>query len=376
MIDTIELTRDLIAFDTTNPPGREATCAAFLASLLEASEFDVRRHEFGSDRMNLVASWPGEDPDLLPLVLTGHLDTVPLGRAPWSADPFAGDIKDGLIYGRGASDMKAGVAAMVASAVHCREKMKQVRRGVTLVFTSGEETGCAGALELVADSAHALAAASAMIVGEPTGNRISTGHKGCLAVKVTAKGTTAHSSMPHKGNNAIYRAARAVGQVEGYGFQEDPDPLLGLPTINVGMMSGGMNYNSVPDTAEFTIDVRTIPAMNHAGVEAGLKGMLGNDLVVERFVDMPAIRTAASDPFAEFAFATSARVLGPEADQAPLGIPFFSDASVLTPSLGCPTLILGPGEPELAHQTDEYCRIDRLLAAVDLYEALIVGWCG
>lgn len=375
MIDAVELTRDLIAFDTTNPPGREATCAAFLATLLEASDFGVRRYEFGSDRMNLVAGWPGEDADRPPLVLTGHLDTVPLGKTPWSVDPFAGDVKDGFMYGRGASDMKAGVAAMVASAVRRKEKMKRTRRGVTLVFTSGEETGCAGALELAADAAHTLGAASAMIVGEPTGNRISTGHKGCLAVKVTAKGTTAHSSMPHTGNNAIYRAARAVGHVEGYSFQENPDPLLGLPTINVGMMNGGMNYNSVPDTAEFTIDVRTIPAMEHANVEAELKGMLGNDLIVERFVDMPAIRTIASHPFVEFAFATSARVLGPEAEQGPLGIPFFSDASVLTPSLGCPTLILGPGEPELAHQTDEYCRIDRVLAAVDLYEALIAGWC-
>ena len=253
MIDAVELTRDLIAFDTTNPPGKEAVCAAFVATLLEGAGFSVQTYPFDTDRTNLVARWTGEDADAPPLVMTGHLDTVPLGMTPWSVDPFAGDIKDGLLYGRGASDMKAGVAAMIASAVHQMESAGRMRRGLTLIFTSGEETGCAGALRLLKDGGSELGQASAMIVGEPTGNRISTGHKGCLAVKVGAKGVTAHSSMPHKGVNAIYGAARAVSRVERHSFHETPHLLLGLPTINVGMIRGGMNYNSVPDAAEFTV---------------------------------------------------------------------------------------------------------------------------
>lgn len=375
MIDAIELTRDLIAYDTTNPPGREAACAALVATLLEGSGFRVQAYPFDADRTNLVARCAGEDADAPPLIMTGHLDTVPLGMAPWSVDPFAGEIKDGLIYGRGASDMKAGVASMIAAAARRLKRVGRMRRGLTLIFTSGEETGCAGALRLLQDGGSELGQASAMIVGEPTGNRISTGHKGCLAVRVAAKGVTAHSSMPHKGVNAIYHAARAVGRVEDHCFRETPHSLLGLPSINVGMIKGGMNYNSVPDAADFTVDVRTTPNMDHGEVEAELREILGGEMHIERFVDMPAINTATSDPFAQFAFETMAGILGPDADRAPLGIPFFSDASVLTPSFGCPTLILGPGEPELAHQTDEYCRVDRILAAVDLYEALIAGWC-
>jgi len=375
MIDAIELTRDLIAFDTTNPPGREAVCAAYVAALLEAAGFNVQTYPFDGDRMNLVARWVGGDGDSPPLVMTGHLDTVPLGMTPWSVDPFAGDIKDGLIYGRGASDMKAGVAAMIAAAVWRLKSVGRMRRGLTLIFTSGEETGCAGALRLLKDGGSELGRASAMIVGEPTSNRISTGHKGCLAVTVAAKGVTAHSSMPHKGVNAIYHAARAIGRVERHGFHETPHALLGLPSINVGIINGGMNYNSVPDAAEFTVDVRTTPTMDHSKVEAELRQVLGSEMHIERFVDMPAVNTATSNPFTEFAFETTARIFGRAADPQPLGIPFFSDASVFTPSFGCPTLIIGPGEPELAHQTDEYCRLDRILEAVDLYEALIAGWC-
>ncbi|KRB52668.1 M20 family metallopeptidase [Phenylobacterium sp. Root700] len=375
-MDAVELTRALIGYNTTNPPGREASCVLFVAGLLEAGGFAVEVQHFESDRANLIARWPGADADAAPLVLTGHVDTVPLGVAPWSVDPFEGPIQNGKLYGRGASDMKSGVAAMVVAALRHTSSGPRLRRGLTLIFTSGEETGCAGALRLLEPGAPDLGPASAMIVGEPTGNRISTGHKGCMAVRVHTAGVTAHSSMPHKGTNAIYRAAHGVSVIERHHLVADSDPLLGSPTINVGMIQGGMNYNSVPDAAEFTVDVRTTPAMVHDQLQASLHLALGADVSLERFVDMPPVRTDEADPFVRMAFAVSNQVLGRDANPTPLGIPFFSDASVLTPKLGCPTIILGPGEPDMAHQTDEYCRVDRLLAAVELYEAMIEAWCG
>jgi succinyl-diaminopimelate desuccinylase len=376
LTDVVELTRALLAFDTTNPPGREADCAAFVARHLETLGLDVEVQTFDDERANVVARWPGEDADARPLMLAGHLDTVPLGMAPWSVNPFAGEIREGRLYGRGVSDMKAGVAAMIAAVARTTLGGRRLRRGLTVIFTSGEETGCAGALRLLDPGAPPLGLASAMIVGEPTANRISTGHKGCVAVHARAGGVTAHSSMPQRGTNAIYRAAQAVGRVERHSFETAPDALLGAPTINVGMIRGGLNYNSVPDEATFTVDVRTTPGMDHDAVQRDLAQVLGEAVSLKRFVDMPPVFTAADEPFVELAFEISKKVLGDGANLKPLGIPFFSDASVLTPQLGCPTVILGPGEPDLAHQTDEYCRIDRLLAAVDLYEALISAWCG
>jgi succinyl-diaminopimelate desuccinylase len=375
MIDAIDLTRRLIGFDTANPPGREGRCATFLAEVLESAGFEVQVQSFADDRANLVASLPGRDSARGALVLTGHLDTVPLGASDWTVDPFGGEIAGGLIHGRGASDMKAGVGAMVAAAARRAASGIRLRRGLTLIFTSGEETGCAGALQLLHPEAPALGSASAMIVGEPTANRISTGHKGCLALTVRARGVTAHSSMPQLGVNAIYAAARAIGRIEHHRLAHQPDALLGSPSLNVGTISGGMNYNSVPDAAEFTLDVRTIPAMDHDALEEDLRRALGSEVSTQRLVDMPAVGTARDDPFVQFVFATSARILGPDSASEPIGLPFFSDASVLTPRFACPTVILGPGEPSMAHQTDESCRLDRLLEAVELYDALIAGWC-
>lgn len=373
MMDIIDLTRKLIAFDTTNPPGREAECGEFIASLLGNMGFSVQRYPFDDNRLNLTAALPGRDVDLPPLVLTGHIDTVPLGAAPWSVDPFAGVIKDGRLYGRGVSDMKAGVAAMIVAASRIAKQAGALHRGLILVFTSGEETGCAGALQLAA--AGVLGRASAMIVGEPTGNRISTGHKGCMAVRARAAGITAHSSMPDKGVNAIYAAARAILRAESYQLDRQQDPLLGEPTINVGMISGGLNYNSVPDAAEFTVDVRSTAQMNHDAIQAGLADVLGHDIELERFVDMPPVSTAESDSFIRLAQGVLREVCGADTDVTPVGIPFFSDASVFHPHYGCPTLILGPGEPGMAHQTDEYCFVEKMHTSVELYMGIASKWC-
>jgi len=141
--DPVELTRTLVAFDTINPPGNERPCAEYLGKLLDAAGFAVSYHEFDDTRTSLVARIGGSN-DVPPLCFTGHIDTVPLGAAPWSVDPFAGEISDGKLYGRGTSDMKSGVAAFV---VACTQLADDLARGpgVVLVITAGEETGCEGA---------------------------------------------------------------------------------------------------------------------------------------------------------------------------------------------------------------------------------------
>ncbi|MGY4395525.1 succinyl-diaminopimelate desuccinylase [Sphingomonas sp. UYAg733] len=372
MIDPIALTKSLLAFDTTNPPGREGECGRFLARELEALGFAIETQSFGEDRLNIVARLAGSDAAAAQLVLTGHIDTVPLGDTQWSVDPFAGEMHEGRLYGRGVTDMKAGVAAMVAAA----SRFLGPRRppsGLTLIFTSGEETGCAGALAFAEEKLTALGKASALLVGEPTGNRISTAHKGCVALRAKARGVTAHSSMPEMGRNAVVAAAGALLRVSEY-VPSGLDPLLGSPSLNIGMFHGGMNYNSVPDSAEFTVDVRTVPGMAHDDVEAALAAILGEEIDRARFVDMPPVTT---DPQSEFALTVAdavRSVMGEAADLTPLGTPFFSDASVFQPRLRCPTIILGPGEPSLAHQTDEWCYESNIRAAADIYTAIIDRW--
>jgi succinyl-diaminopimelate desuccinylase len=376
MIDPVKYTQDLVRFDTTNPPGREKECVEFAARTLEGAGYKIDRQIFQGDRMNVVARLDGSDSDLLPLVMTGHLDTVPLGQAPWKYDPFGGDIIDGKLYGRGSSDMKAGVAAMLVAALRmaCRESGRP-RRALHLILTSGEETGCAGALHLVDHSKNLLGRASGLIVGEPTANAVSIAHKGALFMSAKLEGVTAHSSQPELGDNAIYKAARAISKVEEYGFNRPPHPLLGSPTINVGMINGGMNVNSVPDRAEFTIDIRTNASVSHEEFFDDLKNYLGEGVALSTFTNMPAISTLPDDPLTLLAMETCRSVLGKGAVKAPSGLPFFTDASALQPELKCPTLILGPGEPPTMHQTDEYCVVQRIGEAAEIYHRIAEEWC-
>lgn len=373
MLDCVLLARDLIRFNTTNPPGDEADCAAFVVDVLKQSDVAAEIVRFGERRANVLARIEGRTADVAPLVLTGHLDTVPLGAAPWTKAPLEGEIVDGRLFGRGASDMKGGVAAMLTAFV--RAARAPQARGVTLLLTGGEEVGCQGAVHLKAACEDKLGEASAMLVGEPTNNQAVPGHKGALFMHATTKGVTAHSSMPERGDNAIYKAARAVTKVEDYRFGGHGDVFMGPPTINVGMISGGMNANSVPDRATFTIDVRSGPSTKHADIMSDLSERLGRDVALTPFIDMPPVFTQRADPFVEIVDRACKAVLGEGATLGTEAIPFFSDASVFQPHYQCPTVILGPGERDQAHKTDEFCLVERITQAEAIYLGVIEAWC-
>jgi succinyl-diaminopimelate desuccinylase len=182
-----------------------------LAGLLAGAGFAAELVPFGEGRAQLLARIGGKA-DRLPLGFTGHLDTVPLGAQPWSVDPFAAEIADGKLYGRGSSDMKAGVAAFVTACLALADRLAATP-GVLLVITASEETGCSGAEALVAAGSR-LGRVGALVVAEPTGNRPLVGHKGALWLEAETKGVTAHGSMPEKGVNAVYKAARAVAALQ------------------------------------------------------------------------------------------------------------------------------------------------------------------
>jgi succinyl-diaminopimelate desuccinylase len=342
-----------------------------LANDLEAHGFTIRLHRFGDHRFNLVASWGGSDSEALPLVLSGHLDTVPLGNASWTKAAFGGEIANGRMFGRGVSDMKAGVAAMTVAAKTAAERGTP-RRGFCLVFTGGEETGCEGAIAL--KNSGLLEGASGIIIGEPTANRLALGHKGCLCMKARVSGVTAHSSMPHLGRNAIYSAAEAVLKARDIDVS-GPESPLGTATVNVGTFLGGLNFNSVPDAAEFTCDIRSNDTVTHDELHARLFDQLGTDVSLERLIDMPALLAPEGDPFVEMVGHVLEAVCGRGGGEPRPPLPFFTDGSILAPTMAAPAVILGPGEPECAHQTDEWCETARIEQAVSIYSAIIARWC-
>lgn len=366
----VELTRELIRIRTINPPGDEEACARRIGALLEEGGFRVRYHPYAEGRASLVAEI-GSASERPPLCLTGHLDTVPLGAAPWSMDPFAGDIRNGRLYGRGTSDMKSGVAAATVAALRLAPHLSRTA-GVVLVLTAGEETGCEGAFRLCRDQA--LGRAGAVVVAEPTANYPFVGHKGALWLKARTRGVTVHGSMPEKGVNAVYKAARAVTALEAFRFDAPAHGLMGPATLNVGTIRGGLNINSVPDLAEIAVDIRTVPTVEHGALMKTLSARLGPDVELEPIIDLGAVYTDPGHPWIQSVFDVMAPLLGER--PAPRTATYFTDAAALNRAYGNPpTVILGPGEPHMAHQTDEYCVVDRIDQAAAAYEEIIRRWC-
>jgi succinyl-diaminopimelate desuccinylase len=370
-IDPRALTRELLAFNTINPPGMERACAQHLGKILEGAGYKVEAHDFAEGRTSLIATIGG-DPDRPPICFTGHMDVVPLGAAKWSRDPFAGETDGDRVYGRGSTDMKGGIAAFIAAAVELAPHLAR-GPGAVLVITAGEEIGCEGAKYLA--DAKLLDRAGAIVIAEPTANYPYVGHKGLAWFEIETRGVTAHGSMPDVGDNAIVKMARVIGDLEGFRFPVESHPVMGKPTLNVGTIRGGLNTNSVPDEAHITVDTRTVPGIDHAHLCGSLENLLApRGAHVRKIVDVPALYTEPQEEWVQHVYEVCAPFLGER--PSPRTITFSTDGTDLKRGFGgsVPAVVLGPGEPSLAHQTDEWCSMGRIEQSVEVFRTLMKDW--
>lgn len=369
-IDVIEMTQRLVRIQSVNPGEGARTVAQALAEPLDSAGFRLSWKETSGKGVNLVAVLPGEG-GRLPICLSGHMDTVPLGELPWTVDPFGGEIRGDTLYGRGASDMKSGLASITAAAIDLCS-LPHRASDLILIFTAGEETGCEGAKDL-AKSGLLPAKAGALVVGEPTDCRPLFGHKGALWLRADFFGRSAHGSMPEAGDNAIYKAARAALVLEDFLAAYPPDPQLGNSTVNVGTIGGGGKVNMVPDAAFLEIDLRTTPGLDHDVLENSIQESLGPTARLTRLLDGPSVLTPRDDPWFVSALDVLKRLRG--SSRTPGAASYFTDASILYTALGCPpTLIYGPGAAGQAHQTDEHCHIPAIQEAREAYAAIAGQW--
>src|ERR1051325_4120075 len=326
--DAVSLTRSLLSFDTINPPGREADCARQAGALLGEMGFSVAYHEYQPGRTSVVARAGGSDAKA-PLCLTGHLDTVALGARAWSKDPFSGETDGDRLYGRGSSDMKAGVAAIILAARSFAARLAGTP-GITIVLTAAEEGGCLGSQHLAATQL--LGKAGALVVGEPTENYPYVGHKGSIKFHASFKGVSAHGSMPNLGVNAIYKAAHAVSALESFEFGAKAHPVMGGPTMNVGTMAGGSGVNMVPDTATIGVDIRTVPGMDHGALLERLRGVLGADAQMDVFSNLPPVWTSPQAEWVERVYQICRKHLGKRPE--PRTATYMTDAANLLRAYG------------------------------------------
>jgi succinyl-diaminopimelate desuccinylase len=180
--------------------------------------------------------------------------------------------------------------------------------------------------------------------------------------------------MPELGINAVYSGARLVTKLEEFGFNSRPHPGLGSPSLNVGRFAGGLNINSVPDRAEIEIDIRTVPGMDSSRLTEALTSYLHPEMsTLEQRLDLAPVWTDPQAPWVQAVIQIANKTA--QATTELRGAPYFTDASVLKSAYhGAPAVILGPGEQDMAHKTDEYCFIDRIEQSVGIYTEVIRDW--
>lgn len=368
----LDILSKLISIDSTND--NEAKVADYISSLFEPYEsqgVSIDRVTYAPGRDNLVVTI-GEGEKTLGF--TGHEDVVAAGDlTTWNTDPFKAEVKDNMIYGRGASDMKSGLAAMVIAMLEMLEN-KDIPGRIKLLATVGEETGEYGAAELTkkgcADDLNAL------IIGEPTQemkNLIYTS-KGVIDYVVTSIGKGAHSSTPGQGINAIDHLVDFANEVKKLmaGFDKT-DPVLGKLTHVQSVFKGGEQTNSVPDKAIIKGNIRSIPAYNNQMIFDALNQLIdrlnqkeGYDLSIEYVFPEEAVPGDPNSDLVQCLKGTYNKVYNHNLNV--IGLAGASDASeFLHAKTDFDIVIIGPGNDTM-HQRNESCNVDVFLSSIKFYQ--------
>lgn len=369
--DCISLAQALIRTDTMTPASGERALLKRIGAVLEQAGFTVTLDAYDPDnpaRCSLVASLNPNDTHPA-LLLGGHIDTVKAGNTPWQHAPLSGEIIDAKLHGRGSCDMKGGIAALLCAAVHMAPRLG--KRNLLLHLYGGEEEGCRGSFHVMRTPA-LFKNTGAIVIAEPSGCIPLVGHKGALWVSLKTQGKTAHAAMPEQGYNALERLIPAASRLLSF-HPEAHHPWLGACTSVLSTLHSGLNSNSVPDLATMTLDVRTVPGQDHNALRSEILSLAGPEVTVETTFDIPPVWTDPDHPWIGRLLDLFAIERG---ERPHVGtVQFFTDAAALRMALpDTPILILGPGDPTLAHQTDEACELTQLQTAEQYYEIIIRDW--
>lgn len=366
-MDCIELLRELVGFDTVNPPGNEKPAAMYLAGLLEPMGFRCQVQDLGGNRANLIAVLGGgEGPELM---LTGHLDVVPAVGA-WDGSPFSMEEKDGKLWGRGTSDMKGGIAAMCEAAMRCSARKEPMKGSLKLLFVADEECSNLGTLSYL--KTHG--ASDYAIIGEPTRLEVAVAHRGVSRDYIDIKGPSRHAALPAGEEDAVMKACRAVRAVKDMNetLGHITHPVLPPPSIAVTMMEGYEKDNVVPGNVRLLLDFRIHPGMDHEQVGRFLdKGFLqagidGCQRTLHFY--MPGGEIDQDDGFVKLCLEERESLLGVRSYPRPFDA---SCEQCFLAKQGIRTVICGPGDIAQAHTVGEFTREKQVRDAVDLYGRII-----
>lgn len=363
-MDTVEILRTLVAFDTTSHRSN-LDLIRWIAAYLAGHGIPAHRiHSDDGTKANLLATI---GPNVAGgIVLSGHTDVVPVADQDWGTDPFTLTERDGRFHGRGAADMKGFIAACLAAVP--RWQRLNLRRPIHLAFSYDEELGCLGVPRLIAGLRAQAPSPALAIIGEPTEMRIGLAHRGVYGHRTVFRGRPAHSSDPALGVSAIEPAAQLVAALAAFGRT-----LSGRghrTTFNIGRISGGTALNIVPGCCEVLWEFRPPDEASAAAVKAEVARLLaavspGVAVEMVQIACVPAL--AARDDSAAVAAVRSFGARWPPGE-----LPFGTEAGFFE-QVGIPALVCGPGAIAQAHQPNEWIAASELDAA-DRFLAQLGAW--
>ena len=384
-MNPVQALAELVAFPTVSD--RPVTAiAAWLAERAEDAGMRVERFETSPGKCNVVASAGPQGSD--GVLLSGHMDVVPVEGQAWSRDPFRLAECDGRLYGRGACDMKAFLAAVTCALP--RLPLRALRRELVLAWTHDEEVGCHGSRALVDQlSAEGRTLPGLALIGEPTDFRILRAHAGHTTMRIHCQGVPAHSSRPQLGASAITMAAQVLAGLERLQERlartrpEGVDPLIldalpcPWPVLNCGHVHGGTAVNVIAEHCELLVGARQLPGQEGQDMLRLVAGVCeevaadwadrGGRVALVPMHEAPALLTPAGTALEA--------LLRPHAADPRLGAaPFATDGGNLARA-GVQSLVFGPGSIDVAHRPDEYVPADQLLACGEVVLDVVRARC-
>jgi acetylornithine deacetylase len=384
MDETTRLLRDLVALPSVNPMGRplegptvfEHRVTAYLEEFFRGLGVRHERQSVAPLRDNIVAYHEPADAAWT-LVLEAHQDTVPTDGM--TIDPFGAVIDGGRLHGRGACDIKGGMAAMLAAFARLVRERPAACARVVMACTVDEEFTFNGVKRLAQDDLSGGRGPVGAVVAEPTQLKIVNAHKGAARWSLLTRGRSCHSSAPELGVNAVYRMAALLPVVERYAErlrQARSDARLGPPSLSVGRVEGGTSVNTVPDSCRVDIDRRLLPGEDYRGAVADFEAHLRREAppdvafeCTEPWLSSPALAADGSEELVRRLGAAIDAVVGRHEVTA---VPFGTDASKLA-AAGVPSVVFGPGDIARAHTCDEWVPLDEVGQAAEICYRLARG---
>ena len=361
-----ELLQALVRIPSVNPDGDpglavtgEVACAEFVREFLVRAGAAAELEPVLPGRPNVVGVFPTDRPGKKRIVFAPHTDTVSI--VGMTIDPFSGEERDGKIWGRGSSDTKGPMAAMLWALWEMRDRIRSLPYEIWFAGLMGEEAGQHGA-KAFAESHHA----DFGLIGEPTELGIVHTHKGSTWLNLTTRGQAVHASAPERGVNAIYKMVDVIRVLREQVFPRFAtlnDPVLGQPTGSVGVIRGGSKTNIVPDRCEMAVDIRTIPGQDGA--------TFGKELLAELRTACPDLEAVCRESHPLWTDPAHPLIGALErAGGKCCGAPWFCDAAVFA-AAGIPSVAAGPGSIAQAHTNDEWISIEALQGGVDFYKKFL-----